>query len=376
MRFFCRFPLGLIATLATGFMAPLHAAPEMALNLVWTRVADVNGEAGSVESAEFSPDGRSIVTGAKFDNSVIMWRTSDGAELWRTYVGAEVERVGWSPDGKVVASCSEDSLVTIFDAATGKVIKTIPHRNGIDALTWSKNGRWLATGEEHVADATGRRSAMVRLFKMPEAVVEREADFGNTVNELAFTSDDRFLVAAGHAGTVKIYATADLSLVREIKCDPAFNQVCVDLTPDDKYIATAGFGGMIWVFELATGKLVKKFNQTGRKIETLAWSRDGQYLFTAGHDPSIFVSRTADILDAKRPQIFPIYRSPKTDNMEYINVSPNGAFLASAHQDGMVRLWVFLNDDPDFNAKRHAWVSEQQRRQFSNGSQPASAPKR
>lgn len=84
--------------------APLSAAPELALNLIWSRVADVNGEAGSIESAEFSPDGRRIVSGSKFDNSVIMWRTSDGHELWRATVAAEIERVGWSPDGKVVAA--------------------------------------------------------------------------------------------------------------------------------------------------------------------------------------------------------------------------------------------------------------------------------
>ena len=54
------------------------AAAQMSLNLVWARLADVNGEEGSIESAEFSPDSRFIVTGSKFDNQVIMWRTSDG----------------------------------------------------------------------------------------------------------------------------------------------------------------------------------------------------------------------------------------------------------------------------------------------------------
>jgi dipeptidyl aminopeptidase/acylaminoacyl peptidase len=193
--------------LLVGLACTAPAAPEMALNLVWTRVADVNGENGSVESAEFSPDGRFIVTGAKFDNSVVLWRTSDGTEIWRAYTAAEIERVGWSPDGKFVASASEDHLVTLFDATNGRVVKTIPHRNGIDALTWSRDGRWLATGEEHTTGAGGARSAMVRLFKMPEGTVEREVDFANTVNNLAFTSDDRFLVAAGHQGTVRIYAT-------------------------------------------------------------------------------------------------------------------------------------------------------------------------
>ena len=58
---------------------------QLRLEPVWTRVADALGEPGSVESAEFSPNGKCIVSGTKFDYSVVMWRTSDGTELWRAY---------------------------------------------------------------------------------------------------------------------------------------------------------------------------------------------------------------------------------------------------------------------------------------------------
>ena len=93
--------------LVLAFGQPALAGDKLKLTLVWARVADVNGEAGSVESAEFSPDGRFIVTGSKFGNIVIMWWTSDGVEIWRQEVDEEIERVGWTPDGKYVASCSE-----------------------------------------------------------------------------------------------------------------------------------------------------------------------------------------------------------------------------------------------------------------------------
>lgn len=100
---------------------------QLRLEPVWSRVADALGEAGSVESAEFSPNGKYIISGTKFDNSVVMWRTSDGTELWRQYTKQEIERASWSSDNQYVAACSEDFLVTVYEAKTGEVVKEIEH---------------------------------------------------------------------------------------------------------------------------------------------------------------------------------------------------------------------------------------------------------
>jgi len=48
------------------------------------------------------------------------------------------------------------------------------------------------------------------------------------------------------------------------------------------------------------------------------------------------------------------------DNSEYIDFNSDGSFLASAHQNGLIRLWVWMGEDPDLNEKRHSWVKEQQ----------------
>ena len=75
--------LPLCLVLVTSTQAQQYLDYQLRLEPVWSRVADALGEIGSVESAEFSPDGKHIISGTKYDNSVIMWRTSDGTELWR-----------------------------------------------------------------------------------------------------------------------------------------------------------------------------------------------------------------------------------------------------------------------------------------------------
>ena len=59
------------------------------IQLMWSRVADINGEAGAIESAEFSPDGRTIISGAKYDNTLTLWRALDGTVVWQQVLDDE-----------------------------------------------------------------------------------------------------------------------------------------------------------------------------------------------------------------------------------------------------------------------------------------------
>src|SRR5262245_39079212 len=61
-----------------------------------------------------------------------------------------VYAVGFSPDGKYVLTASFDKTLKLWDAATGKEVKTFGgpqgHTNLIVAATFSPDGRTIATG--------------------------------------------------------------------------------------------------------------------------------------------------------------------------------------------------------------------------------------
>ncbi len=354
----------LILTMFTSLVhAQNYADYQLRLEPVWSRVADALGEAGSVESAEFSADGKYIVSGTKFDNSVVMWRTSDGAELWRAYAKMEVERVGWSADGKYVAAASEDRVVTVFDAKTGAVFKVLKHTEGIDGLTWSHKGSLLATGEEGAEMGQGPPKGVVRIFDMPSGKEIKVLDFGSTVNELFFSSDDQYLLAVGH-GAVKVFKVADWSLAQTLKLDRYVTFTSGVFSPDAQYVVAVGstkeVRGNIFVWDWKSGKLLKRFNHTGRKIESISWHPNGRYFAHAGHDPYIYVYRIDEVLKHQNDNIKIAHQIWAGDHAEYIDFNADGSFLVSAHQNGLIKLWVWMGEDADLNSSLHSNVIKQQ----------------
>ena len=338
---------------------------QLRLEPVWSRVADALGEPGSVESVEFSPDGKYLVSGTKYDNSVIMWRTSDGTELWRKYAEQEVERVGWSADGKYVAAASEDYLVTVYEAESGAVFKVLEHTRGIDGLTWSHQGSLLVTGEERTTLDNGETQGWIRVFDLGQDGQEVQAlDFGETVNELFFSQDDQYLLAVGH-GAVKVYDASDWSLLQTLKPEYRVIYTSGVFSPDGQYVIAVGQGGNArgnaYLWDWKSGELLRMFNHTGKKIESISWHPNGQYIAHAGHDPYIYVYRVSDLLAFSNDYIPVAHKSWAGDNAEYIDFNADGSFLSSAHQNGLIKLWVWMGEESDLNARRHDWVRQQQR---------------
>lgn len=352
--------------IAISAQAQQYLDYQLRLEPVWSRVADALGEPGSVESAEFSPDGKHIVSGTKYDYSVVMWRTSDGTELWRKYAKEEVERVGWSADGKFVAAASEDFLVTVYDSETGEVQHELKHTQGIDGLTWSNEGSLLVTGEEKSKAADGSEQGLIRVYDMPSGKEIQTLNHGNTVNELFFSKDDQYLLAVGH-GAIKIYKTSDWSLQQTLAPDYFTVFTSGNFSPDAKYVLAVGQGGTsrgnTYLWEWESGKLVKMFNHTGKKIESINWHPNGQYIAHAGHDPYIYVYRLGDILEHGNDAIPIAHRVWAGDHAEYIDFNADGSFLVSAHQNGLIKLWVWMSEDSGLNARRHQMIKEKQEAQ-------------
>ena len=341
------------------------AGGELGLNQVWSRLADIYGEPGSVESAEFSPDSRYIVTGTKFDFTVRLFRTSDGHEMWVREVPDEIERVAFTRDGRYVAAVSEDFMMRVFDVETADVVFEYRHENGIDGLAASHDGRFMVSGQERV-DGIGP----ARVFDTETWEIVEVLEHPGTLNEIDFSPDDRYMATVGDR-SARIWRVRDWSLQHEITLDEDRffedqNLIYINckFSPDGRILAVGGTHGFVFLYDVRSGALLRRFNKSGQKTETVEWSKDGRHLLVAGHGTTIDFYRTEQLLDEAigNDAIPYALRARVSDALEYMDFNEAGTLLTTAHQDGTVQLWTYMSDDPTINTVRHEQIKEMQRR--------------
>jgi WD40 repeat protein/tetratricopeptide (TPR) repeat protein len=100
----------------------------------------------SERSADFSPDSRRFAL-ARQDGAFLVYDLATGQETRRWRVAAP-SAVAFRPDGiqiAVISTAQNKSACEIFEAASGRLIRSIPLRASTVGLAWSPDGATLAT---------------------------------------------------------------------------------------------------------------------------------------------------------------------------------------------------------------------------------------
>ncbi len=155
---------------------------------------------------------------------------------------SEVVRcVAFSPDGRRLASVSDDRTIRIWDVQRSKELLRIDGESTPFAVAFSPNGRHVLTAGGgpralNVKDSVQSRDVFLWNSDTGDEV-RRFNGHNGTVRAIAFSRDGRYAVSGGEDSTVRLWevATGKESCRLRGHSNMVFT---VDLSPDGRYIAS------------------------------------------------------------------------------------------------------------------------------------------
>ncbi|KAB8176777.1 hypothetical protein [Microbispora catharanthi] len=308
----------------------------------------LTGHTAPVYAVAFSPDGRTMATGAR-DNTIRLWDVSDPARptpLGRPLTGhtSWVYWLQFSPDGRTLASASRDLTARLWDVRDpahprpwGRPLTG--HTNYVFSVSFSKDGRTLATASQ---DRT------LRLWDVsdpahPAALGRPLTGHTAPVASAAFSPDGRTVASAGHDHTIRLWNVTDRthpSLWRRPLTGHTDAVYAVAFSPDSRTMASVGNDNTVRLWDVSdpahAAALGHPLNGHTNTILAVAFSPDGRILATGGADNTV---RLWDVTDPAHPAPLGAPLTGHTGFIVWVAFSPDGRTLASTSVDRTVRLW-------------------------------------
>jgi hypothetical protein len=241
-------------------------------------------------------------------------RQTQGATTLRGHT-APVIGVAISRDGKRILSGSWDGTVKVWDAGTGREIRSLKgHAGGAWSVAFSADGKRIASGS---AD----RSVKVWDADTGQEIRSLEGH-ADGVQCVAFSADGKRIVSGSWDRTVKVWDAGTGQEIHSLKGHADAVQG-VAFSPDGKRIVSGSWDRTVKVWDAGTGREIRSLKGHADAVQGVAFSPDGKRIVSGSTDT------TVKVWSAERdPSVLVL--AGHLSQVAAVALSPDGASLASA----------------------------------------------
>ncbi len=338
------------------------------------------GNYGDVREVEFSPDGNTIAFSI-YGSAICLWHLDalHDNPVPNHYPISTIRSIAYGPDGRRIAIASNDGLVLLIDARTGRELKRLRVHDGVvRAICFTPDGRELLTAGtdrlvrrirvstdwdiETIApgppnsfgwiyrfaftpDGThlllpgglnrgsyGVGKKNLYLWNMAQQKIVQTFE-GHTgwLNDVAVSRDGNTFATASDDQTIRLWRSDEKDSVQVLKGHKA-SVLSVAFHPLSDLIVSGSADGTARVQNWKSGQPLAVFSKHQGAVRGTVFLPHSSSCVSGGDDGSL---RIWDFTTGEELKVLTGHTGPVTS----VAVSSDGLLLASSSQDMTIRLW-------------------------------------